>query len=204
MTKKQTYALIAGVAVLVIALVAGVLALGKKPEADTATSQKESTESVEASWTVEATGSVTATGTSDAAEAPVVEQTQPSYKRYAYIAGVGGTADNSYVVVDFFDIYTQDAAKTYAQEHGLKVPSNGILYANEANEAVTIPLSSTVNIIYKTGGVESMTQKTATVEQLRQWANGNTDALPGSMTNMWEVTVQYGIAIKIEMVAVAD
>lgn len=41
-------------------------------------------------------------------------------------------------------------------------------------------------------------------EQLREWALGNTDILEGAMTNMWEITVEQGIATKIEMVVVAD
>lgn len=204
LTKKQLYVAIAVVTVLVIALAGGALLLGKDGvKTDGSDREAEATSTVEATWTIESTASATTTQGAEVAQ-PAAEQTQPSYTRYAHVKAVGGVADNRYATLDFFDIFTGAEADAYAKSHGVKVPSNGILYVDEDAATVAVPLSSTVEIVYKTGGVESLQEKTATPEQLLDWAAGNLDALPGAMSDQWEITVKYGIATRIEMVAIAD
>jgi len=203
LTKNQQYLLAGGVALVLIALVVAAIALGKDEPAAKVSEETTSTE--EASWTVEATGttdSLPETETPDPNAPPL--QTLPSYVRYAHVLAVGGIPGNYTIDVDFFDIYTEAEAEQYADQHGLTVPGNGILYVDGEALTENIPLKSDVVIIYKSGGVESLTQSYASVEQLREWALGNTDVLEGAMTNMWEITVEQGIATKIEMVVVAD
>lgn len=203
LTQTQKYVLAGGGAAVLIAAAAAAVWFGR--DAVDAGSEGETTATAEASWTVEPTATA---GSAEETTTPPTEQprtpTQASYGRYAHILSVEGVPGNYSVVVDFFDIYTEDAADKYADEHGLTVPSNGILYVDEEELAERIPLRSDVAIIYKSGGVESLVQLTATVEQLREWTQGNTSALDGAASDQWDITVVQGIVTKIEMVAIAD
>jgi hypothetical protein len=204
LTKQQWYLVAAGAAFVVIAIIAAVVLLSR---GNGKVAGDESTETAEATWTIETTPSEEPTPTKPGETPPAEEPpapTQPSYVRYAYVRAVGGVPGNYTVDLDFFEIYTEDAARDYASTHGLTVPSNGILYVNESPAVETVPLKSDVQIIYKTGGVESLQQKSATPEQLKLWAAGDTESMPGSMTDMWKVTVEQGIAWKLDMVVVAD
>lgn len=213
LTKTQTYSLAIGLVALALALTAGGFLLAKSGGQHLGTTAKpgtkspagkESTGSVETSWTVETSATIASTSSAEAVEPPPVQQTQPSYKRYAYVLTVGGPSQNRFVVLDFFDILTEDAARKYAQSHNMQPPSNGILYVNETVDAERVPLSTTVRVVYKTGGVESLQTHDATVDQLTSWTNGDPNAMPNAMTNMWEITVTTGIVTKIEMVVIAD
>lgn len=202
LTQTQKYVLAGGGAAVLIAAAAAAVWFGR--DAVESGTESESTATAEASSTVEPTatadsGEETATPT----EQPLTP-TLPSYGRYAHILSVEGVPGNYSVVVDFFELYTEDEADKYADEHGLKVPSNGILCVDEEELAERIPLRSDVVIVYKSGGVESLVQLTATVEQLREWTQGNTSALDGATGDQWDITVVQGVVTKIEMVAIAD
>lgn len=204
LTQKQWYLVAAGAVLVIGALVALAVALrgGGTPLAD---EPGEATGTVESSWTVEATGTADSEIETQAPDpdAPPI-QTPPSYARYARILAVGGVPGNYTVEADFFDVYTGDAAVAYAKEHGLTVPANGILSVNEEAVTESIPLKSNVTIVYKAGGVDALVQLNATVEQLRDWASGSASALDGALTDVWEITVEQGVATRIEMVAIAD
>lgn len=132
------------------------------------------------------------------------EQPKPSFVRYAYVRSVNGSAGNYSASLDFFEILTEDEAKQYALNHGMTAPDNGILYVNEDESAEVFAFGNGVAILYATGGVEDLSMKYATPEQLRSWAAGDWEALPGAMTDMWKVTVDEGEITRIEMIAVAD
>jgi hypothetical protein len=130
--------------------------------------------------------------------------TAPSYVRYAYVMAVSGSADTYSLSLDFFDILTEGDAVQYASDHGMTPPANGILYVNEDPSVTSVPLAKNAVILYATGGVEALSMVPATAQELKEWAAGTPDALPGSMTNMWKVTVDEGVATRVEMIAVAD
>jgi hypothetical protein len=147
--------------------------------------------------------------TEDVEDAPVVpagppETTASSYVSYAYVTSVSASAGTYNLALDLFQIYSGTEATKYANDHGLAVPSNGILYVNEDPGVIGVPLANTAVIRYATGGVEALSMVAANAEQLREWADGDWDALPGAMTDMWKVTVENGVATRVEMVAIAD
>lgn len=142
----------------------------------------------------------------EADDAPVVvaKEPKPSYVRYAYVRAVTGSTGDWEASLDLFDIFTGAQADTYAASHGMTVPGNGILYANESDVPESVPLSDGAVITYNTGGVEGLTTHPATIEQLRDWAAGSETAMPDAFRDQWKVTVVEGVVTRIEMIAVAD
>lgn len=164
----------------------------------------ETTLTAEATQTADGTATVETTPGVSPAEASTAGLPQPSYMRFARVASVGGTPLSYTVNLDFFEVLTGTEATQYAQQHGLTVPANGVLHVDADANPTLVPLKSDVAILYYTGGVEPLEQRSATPEQLRGWADGNAAAMPGALTDMWKVTVEQGIATRLEMVVIAD
>lgn len=199
LTKNQRYILIGAGAVIGLAVLTGVFFL-VQDEPSTSDVAEEATATVEGSWTVEATDtSLPATEAADPPPPP-----QPSYTRYARVTSVGGMEENWTVDLDFVDIYTGAEADSFAATNGLTVPDNGILFVEGDSTVTMVPLHSSVSIVYKSGSVEALEMKNGTPAQLRAWAYGETEIFPGAVSDLWEVTVENGIATKLEMVAIAD
>jgi hypothetical protein len=59
-------------------------------------------------------------------------------------------------------------------------------------------------ITYNTGGVEGLETHSATIQQLRDYAAGSTTAMPDAFRDQWKVTVEDGVIMRVEMIAVAD
>lgn len=131
-------------------------------------------------------------------------ETRPSYVRFAYVLAITGAPGAWEASLDLFDIYTGAEADAYATSHGLPVPANGILYVNESETPVSLPLSDAAVITYNTGGVESLETHAATIQQLRDYAAGSATAMPDAFRDQWKVTVENGVVTRVEMIAVAD
>lgn len=199
LTKNQRYIAIGAGAIVGIAVLTGLFFLVQDEPASTEVAE-EATATVEGSWTVEATD--TSTPATEAGDPP--PPPQPSYTRYARVVSVGGMEENWTVNLDFVDIYTGAEAESFAAANGLTVPGNGILFVEGDSTVTLVPLHSEVSIVYKSGSVEALEMKSATPAQLRAWAYGETEIFPGAVSDLWEVTVDNGIARKLEMVAIAD
>jgi hypothetical protein len=146
----------------------------------------------------------TGAGTDTAVTDESAEEPLPSFVRYAYVRAVTGSAGAWEASLDLFDIFTGAEAESYAASHGMTVPDNGILYANDDETPESFPLSDAAVITYTTGGVEALETHTATIQQLRDYAAGSTTAMPDAYRDQWRVTVENGVVTKVEMIAVAD
>lgn len=166
----------------------------------------DSTDTGKATATVEPESETVAPPTGDAADTPVAtaEEPKPSFVRYAYVRAVTGSTGSWEASLDLFDIFTGAEASAYASSHGMTVPGNGILYANESEVPESFPLADAATITYNTGGVEGLTTHPATIQQLRDWAAGSETAMPDAFRDQWKVTVVEGVVTRIEMIAVAD
>lgn len=186
-----------GAAVVVVALVAGAVLLGGQGDTGSGNGSSESTSTAGSG---EASGSVETTEPARETAAP----SEADYEQYVYVMNVTTEGDTSTVYVDFFEILTDDAAQKYALENGLQVPMNGIMPINPKLENVAIPMAADVDIQYATGGVEKPELKATTAEALGKWVNGDVEAMPGSRTNMWKITVKGGVVTSLHMIVIAD
>lgn len=197
-----------GYAVLAVVVIAaaGIIAAVTLQKGDRSGSDAggDSTGTVETTGVVPAEGSAQATSTADASETPPPTPVMPSYVRYAHVRGLGGTPGNYFVRLDFFDIYTGEAARQQAHAMGVAVPSNGILYVDPDANVEALPLKSDASIVYTTGSVEAPQEKQVTPEQLASWAAGAPDSMPGALTDQWQADVRQGIVWSLKMVVVAD
>lgn len=204
----------------VAAIIAGVLAvallgtgvawyLSARAAEDRLAEAESRLDAIEASVTAPVTDPPVTTPTEEPATPPAEtpdapDASKPSYTSFAYVTSVAAQSGSYTLALDLFEILTGNAATTYANEHGMTPPGNGILYVNEDPGVIGVPLSNTAIIQYATGGVEALTMVPTNAEKLREWADGDMDALPGAMTDMWKITVVDGVATRVEMIAVAD
>jgi hypothetical protein len=198
--KKRKMPLWALAAILLaVALIAGGIAWyvtsRPAPEAEVIESDEE-TQTVESTVPTDEPVAIAPTATPD--------PSKPSFARFGYVRAVRGSAGAWEADVDFFDIFTEAKAKEYASSHGMTVPSNGILFVNETEDVETFPISDSAIVRYSTGGVEQLTMVPSTIQALKDWAAGKTNAMPGSMTDQWTITVESGVVIRTDMLAIAD
>ncbi len=186
-----------------IVVVAGTVALAvgltnKTARSDADDGPPESTATIEATRSAEAAPSGSASTTASAETTPSPEG--PSYTKFAYIRSL----DGSTVTVDFFVLLAADEAEKYAAEHGLTVPDNGLLFDNPDEKTTKLPLSKDAVIRYATGGLEALSMVPTDAGKLKAWAAGDTDVMPGAMTDWWKVSVEGGVVTRIDMLVVAD
>jgi len=126
-----------------------------------------------------------------------------SFTTYAYVRKMTGPTGETFTVyLDTFQILTGAKATAYAKAHGEKVPSNGILYANDDKKLTYYKLADAAKITAYTGGVEAMTPLPIQAGKLQQWVSDPT-VIPDASSDMWQVVIKNGVITTIKMIAVA-